>query len=183
MVVTLPTMTTAEVLRACAEQAKLPFLVIGGHAVILHGYQRNTADLDVLIRRTDLDAWVGALAKVNYRPDYIQRTFARLRSSAGAIDLDVMLVSDETFEKMAAQSKVTEFEQTPVSIPSIEHLIALKLHALKQDLRHRRLRDADDVINLVLNNGINLEESRWREIFERHGTLDWYERIRKATRP
>ena len=81
---------------------------------------------------------------MNYRPDYIQRTFARFRSSAGAIDLDVMLVSDETFEKMAAQSKVTEFEQTPVSIPSIEHLIALKLHALKQDLRHRRLRDADD---------------------------------------
>ena len=93
----LATMTTAEVLRACAEQAKLPFLLIGGHAVILHGYQRNTADLDVLIRRTDLDAWVGALAKVNYRPDYVQRTFTRFRSSAGAIDLDVMLVSDETF--------------------------------------------------------------------------------------
>ena len=63
MVVTLPTMTTAEVLRACAEQAKLPFLVVGGHAVILHGYQRNTADLDALIRRTDLDAWVGALGE------------------------------------------------------------------------------------------------------------------------
>ena len=176
-------MTTAEVLKACAEQSRLPFLVIGGHAVILHGYQRSTADLDVLIRRNDLDAWVKALAKVNYVPDYVHRTFARFRSSAGAIDLDLMLVSDETFQKMSAESKVSKFEQTSISIPSIEHLIALKLHALKQDLRHRRLRDADDVINLVLKNGINVEESRWREIFERHGTLDWYERIRKATRP
>jgi len=94
-----------------------------------------------------------------------------------------MLVSDETFQKMSAQAKVTQYEQTAVSIPSIKHLIALKLHALKQDLRHRRIRDADDVINLVLQNGIDLEESRWRELFEKYGTLDWYERIRKATRP
>lgn len=145
--------------------------------------EMTTADLDVLVRRSDLDAWVNALAKVNYAPAHIHQTFARFESSAGTIDLDLMLVSDETFQKMSAQSKVTQFEQTSVAVPSIEHLIALKLHALKQDLRHRRIRDADDVINLVLQNGINLEESQWREIFERHGTLDWYEQIRKATRP
>ena len=176
-------MTTAEVLKACAEEAKLPFFVIGGHAVIAHGYQRTTTDLDVLIRRSDLDAWMKALAKVDYEPVHVQRTFAQFESKAGNIDLDLMLVSDETFQKMAADAIMTEIQQTPVSIPSIEHLIALKLHALKQDLRHRRLRDADDVVNLVLQNRINLEESHWREIFEKHGTLDWYERIRKATRP
>lgn len=180
---TLPRMTTAEVLKACAEEAKLPFLVIGGYAVIAHGYQRTTADLDVLIRRRDLDAWINELAKMNYAPLHIHQTFARFKSSTGTIDLDVMLVNDDTFQKMSIEAKATEIEQIKVSVPSIEHLIALKLHALKQDLRHRRIGDADDIINLILRNGINLQESRWREIFEKHGTLEWYERIRKATQP
>ena len=126
-------MTTAEVLKACTEQAKLPFLVIEGHAVIAHGYQRNTADLDVLVRRSDLDTWMKALAELHYVPVGMHKTFAQFESTAGAIDLDLMLVSDETFQKMAAQSKMTQFDQTAARVPSIEHLIALKLHALNRN--------------------------------------------------
>jgi hypothetical protein len=174
-------MTIPEVLKACGQQTKLPFLVIGGYAVIAHGYQRNTADLDILIRRRDLDTWLDALAKLEYVPIGMHQTFAQFESKTGNIDLDLMLVSDDTFDKMCAQSKAAQFGDTSASIPSIEHLIALKLHALKQNLSHRRILDFDDVTNLVLKNGINLEESRWREIFEKHGTLDWYERTRKAT--
>ena len=115
-------------------------------------------------------------------PIGIHQTFAQFESKVGSIDLDLMLVNDETFQKMAAQSKVTHFDEMAAHIPSLEHLIALKLHALKQELRHRHILDFDDVMNLVLKNGINVEESHWRDIFEKHGTLDLYERIRKATR-
>lgn len=31
----------------------LPFLVIGGHAVIQHGFYRATEDADILVRRSD----------------------------------------------------------------------------------------------------------------------------------
>lgn len=34
-------------------QAKIPHAVIGGVAVCLHGYQRNTIDLDLLVRKED----------------------------------------------------------------------------------------------------------------------------------
>ena len=40
----------APVFRAL-KKAGVPFLVIGGHAVVLHGHLRNTFDLD-LLRRT-----------------------------------------------------------------------------------------------------------------------------------
>ena len=33
--------------------AKIPHAILGGVAVCLHGYQRNTVDVDVLIRRED----------------------------------------------------------------------------------------------------------------------------------
>ena len=56
-------MNTAEVITACNKEAGLPFLIIGGLAVIAHGYQRNTVDLDYLARRSDREAWQQALAK------------------------------------------------------------------------------------------------------------------------
>ena len=41
--------------------AKIPHAVMGGVAVCLHGYQRNTVDVDLLIRRDDWDAMRMAL--------------------------------------------------------------------------------------------------------------------------
>src|ERR1700683_1638721 len=41
--------------------AKIPHAIMGGVAVCLHGYQRNTVDVDMLIRRDDSDAVKAAL--------------------------------------------------------------------------------------------------------------------------
>jgi hypothetical protein len=175
-------MTAAEVLKACVEHSKLPFLVIGGFAVIAHGYQRTTMDLDLLIRRTHADQWTDALKRIGYDLAYAHQTFARYRSSRG-IDLDVMYVNDETFDGMFAASMPTQFQGVPVKVPSLEHLLALKLHVSKQELRHRRLYDWDDIVTLVVQNKVDLRESRWRAVFEKYGTLELYEKVRRATEP
>ena len=39
-------------LAAAADKRKLKFLVIGGHAVNFYGHARQTADIDLLVRRT-----------------------------------------------------------------------------------------------------------------------------------
>lgn len=44
-------------------EAQLPYSVCGGVAVCLHGYQRNTLDLDLIIRRTDAHRVREALEK------------------------------------------------------------------------------------------------------------------------
>jgi hypothetical protein len=176
-------MTAPQVLKACAQEAHLPFLVIGGFAVIAHGYQRSTGDLDVLVRRSDDTAWTEALKRVGYTLLHAQRTFAQYKSADGSIDLDLMYVDDATFDPMYAASEPKDFHGVPIKVPSLEHLVALKLHVLKQDLRHRRLYDADDIIQLVLRNKIDLRESKWQALFEKYGTLEWYEKIRHATQP
>ena len=177
-----PGVTAAEVLKACAEQTKLPFLVIGGFAVIAHGYQRTTMDLDLLVRRTHASHWTEILKPIGYDLDYAHQTFARYHSSKG-LDVDVMYVNDETFDGMFAAAMPALFQGVPVKVPSIEHLLALKLHASKQELRHRRLYDWDDIVSLVVQNEIDLREPRWRALFERHGTLELYEKIKRATEP
>jgi hypothetical protein len=63
----------------------------------------------------------------------------------------------------------------------LEHLVALKLHAAKQDLPHRTLGDLDDIINLVLANRVNLREERWRQLFAKYGTIEVYEKVLHAT--
>lgn len=42
--------------------AKIPHAVVGGVALCLHGYQRNTVDVDLLIRREDAAAVKNAIA-------------------------------------------------------------------------------------------------------------------------
>ena len=37
-------------------EAKIPHAIVGGVAVCLHGYQRNTVDVDLLIRKEDSEA-------------------------------------------------------------------------------------------------------------------------------
>jgi hypothetical protein len=47
-------------------EAGVPFLVIGGHAVVLHGHLRNTFDLDLLIADSKLAVARAALVNLGY---------------------------------------------------------------------------------------------------------------------
>ena len=96
--------------------------------------------------------------------------------------MDLMFVSEATFEGMFAASRETGLGPVTARIPSLQHLIALKLHVLKQGLEHRVLGDLDDVIQLVLVNGVNLDQSEWKQIFEKYGSQELYEKARRTSR-
>ena len=63
----------------------------------------------------------------------------------------------------------------------LEHLIALKLHALKHGRIERYLKDYLDVEGLVRANKIDLRQEKVRELFLKYGTLDVYEKISQTT--
>jgi hypothetical protein len=48
-------------LNEAAGSRGLTFLVIGGHAVIAHGFVRGTEDADIVVCKDDRAAWVRAL--------------------------------------------------------------------------------------------------------------------------
>jgi hypothetical protein len=176
-------MTPAEIIAACSKNAEVPFLVIGGLAVIAHGYPRDTVDLDYLVRRCDREAWRRALALQGYRIANEHENFAQFTSRPGSTDLDLMFVSDATFQAMFAASEVKSIGISDARFPSLEHLIALKLHVLKQGIPHRMLGDMDDVINLLLANRVDLRQESWRQLFAKYGNLDLYEKIARAISP
>src|SRR5690606_17992266 len=94
--------------------------------------------------------------------------------------LDLMLVNDQTFARMRTASRQLPYASGLVRVPSVEHLIALKLHVLKQNLPHRTIKDFADVQALVEHNNINLHAPEIREIFSRYGSEDLYRRLKIA---
>lgn len=63
-------LASLEAIVRALNQADVPFLVVGGLAVVAHGYGRQTLDVDIVIRlepRT-IEAAFGALASLGYRP-------------------------------------------------------------------------------------------------------------------
>ena len=93
-----------------------------------------------------------------------------------------MFVNDQTFDAIFETCESKSLGPALARFPSLEHLLALKLHVTRQDLPHRTLGDLDDLINLVLVNRINLREKKWRQLFEKYGNLELYEKVAQAIR-
>jgi hypothetical protein len=154
-----------------AAEAGIPFLVIGGHAVIAYGFPRQTADLDLLVREEDREAWHALVTGLGYTPYHLQANFLMYNSLAtGMAPLDFMIVNGQTFSRLATDAGRLGAEGHGAMIPSLRHLVALKLHALRSGQAHRQERDLLDVTTLVELHAIDLASPDYREIFERYGT-------------
>lgn len=153
--------------RAAAEG--LPFLVIGGNAVIAYGYPRMTRDIDLLVRETDRRAWDTLLTSLEYAPHQIARVFHMYHPGPRHLPpVDLMLVDMVTFAKLAAGAPLVTMEGAAVRIPSLPHLIALKLHALREGALHRHTRDFGDVFELALINELDLAAPEYAAILDRY---------------
>jgi Uncharacterised nucleotidyltransferase len=154
-----------------AAAAGLPFLVIGGNAVIAYGFPRQTVDVDLLVRQTDRQAWEGLIVPLGYRAHHLDRVFQMYNPIPHNLPpVDLMMVNEETFGKLSGRAQETVLGGTTVRIPSLAHLIALKLHALRHGGEHRRTRDFVDVIELVQLNRVDLASPEYAEILERYAT-------------
>jgi hypothetical protein len=172
--------STVPTIASAAESRALQFLVAGGHAVIAHGFPRSTFDLDLIIRRDQKDLWQQLLGELGYVLHHEGSAFIQFNASdSSAFPVDLLLVGESTFEKLWTDA-VTGSAWPGVKIISLLNLLALKCHAVKHGHPGRIVKDADDVIRLVQNNSLDIESEELRELFLRHGTRDFYERIRRA---
>ena len=64
-------------------------------------------------------------------------------------------------------------------IPSLDHLIALKLHAIKHNQRNRIWKDLPDIIRLIQMNNIDCKNEAFKEICLKYGNHEIYKIILK----
>lgn len=65
-------------------------------------------------------------------------------------------------------------------VPTLEHLIILKLHALKHGGIARFLKDFLDVEYLIRYNKPDIKSHHMRELCEKYGPADIYEKISRS---
>jgi len=162
-----------------AHKQGLEFLLIGGHAINAIGERRQTGDVDLVARESDRDSWKQTLLELDY--EIFNESNAFLQSSPPAIHqwpVDIVFVNDKTFDKLREQAKSVNLGGVhEVLIPSIEHLIAMKLHALKQGSPKDQLKDLLDIVGLVREGRIDIRNDRFRQLCEKYATMDIYEEI------
>jgi len=160
-----------------SSKRNLQFLVIGALAVNMHGYSRDTADLDLLVRQEERDEWLKFFFQLGYSLSEDRGAFAQFEPpNAGAWPVDLMFVREPTFREILSFGMRVEMFGEQLLIPTLEHLIALKLHALKHGHVERFLKDYLDVENLVRVNKVNLHEDKVRQLFLKYGTVELYEK-------
>ncbi len=166
-----------------ASSRKLPYLVIGGYAVIAHGYPRLTFDFDLAVERTKEAAWLECAAALGYTTKQHHGSFLQLVSACEQWPLDLMLLNEQTFSKMFQSSESRRVGESAgggvARVPCVAHLIALKVHALHHGHAGRFLKDFEDVIELVQRNKIDLSGAEMQETFRRYGTPELHDKIRR----
>jgi hypothetical protein len=157
---------------------RLTYLVIGGHAVIEHGFQRGTEYAALLARKEDRAKWQSLLENLGYRVIHDGATFLQFESrEPGEWNVDLMLVPADTFARLLESAKPAHLEGASVVVPSLEHLLSLKIHALKHGQGLRVLKDMTDVAQLLSVNRVDPRADWVRALFEKCADLEHHERI------
>ncbi|HLP77183.1 MAG TPA: nucleotidyl transferase AbiEii/AbiGii toxin family protein [Candidatus Paceibacterota bacterium] len=164
-----------------ANKRNLQFLVIGGLAVNLHGYSRDTADLDLLIQSDARARWISLFSELKYSVFRDAGPFVQFSPpKEGEWPVDLMIVREPTFRPMFEQGQKAEMYGATVLIPTLEHLLALKLHALKHTHLGRFLKDFLDVENLLRVNKVDLKSADVRRLFLKYGNEEIYQKVSQS---
>jgi hypothetical protein len=148
---------------AALEQAAIPYAVIGGNAVAVWVARvdpsavRNTQDVDIMIRRADLDAATAALEKAGFFRRRIMGIEMFLDGPRGRPrDAVHVLFAGEKVrpEYSAPAPEITEIEQGPkFRLLNLESLVRMKLTSFRR-------KDQVHIEDLI---GVGLVDATWQQ--------------------
>jgi hypothetical protein len=169
------------IIHAKAEQLGLKYLVIGGHAVNAYGEPRTTIDVDFLISKETRQSWSNLLQAEGFKEANDGGTFVQFSPPYGTEwNLDLMLVNHETFAKLHGAARQAVMLGITTLVPCAEHLVGLKLHAMKFGPARRQDKDLLDVLTLIENANLDPRSEAFKKLIEQFGTAEIYERILRA---
>lgn len=150
----------AQQCHAALRHADVAHAVIGGVAVCLHGYQRNTVDLDLLVRRDDAVTIRDVLEVSGFEWHPATSEFL----SSGGIPLHLVMAGDRAGDDSEVPlpdpsdpAAVVELEGLPVL--ALERLIETKIACGSGNLR-RTHKDFADVVELIALHGLSRADAR-----------------------
>lgn len=153
--------------------------VVGGLGLHGHGVTRATVDLDLLVEAEVQDALVAFLESRGYETLHRSPGFSNhLHADSELGRLDFVYVDPETGRRIfAGCAPRLELGSRSALVPRAEHLVAMKVQAMKND-PSRELQDLADVQALLRLPGI--DAAQVRSYFDKAGMIDRYDAIRRS---
>jgi hypothetical protein len=150
-------------------KGKVRYAVAGGVAVVLHGYIRFTADLDLIIHleEKNIDKFFNVLSKLGYKPklpiskeqftnkqnreDWIKHkgmvVFSFYQRENPLKNIDLFVKEPIQFKIIQKNIKMVKAENLSIPLLSLKHLIQIKKKV-------NRERDIIDITNLEKIHGL-----------------------------
>ncbi|MEA2012433.1 MAG: hypothetical protein U9O87_05015 [Verrucomicrobiota bacterium] len=158
-------------------------IVVGGWAVNYLGYTRNTLDFDIMIFEDDFSLIEKQLAKIGYQKAIQTELYARffVKNNDQIPYIDCLFADKQTYDKICLKGKKIDIFGMKYILPKVEHIIAMKLHALYYGREYRLGKDFGDIVTLIEihNMGVS-EESEFYLLCEKYADKKIYREIKNA---
>jgi predicted nucleotidyltransferase len=147
-----------EVFLKAMNQTGVRYLVVGGFAVIAHGVDRTTGDMDVWVDNSEenANALKNALLAINYSPEDVEAAISYFKNAGKLsiyldegvpIDLMPKYSTFISFEEAFSRKSIFDFGGIPVNFVDLDTLIALKIRSGREkdlwDVKHLQERKKD----------------------------------------
>lgn len=167
---------TLERVGSFLRERDVSFAVIGGVALAAYGVFRQTLDLDFVVDAEAQDDLVEFMESLGYRTLYRSSGYSNhAHGDAERGRVDFVYVRGPTSEKLFRDVRRLEGPNgTSIPVPRPEHLIAMKLVAIKNDPT-RELQDLADIRGLMERPDV--DRGFVRAELERHGLMDRFDEL------
>ncbi len=165
--------TVLETIIRFLKRENIHFVVIGAYALHAYGYVRATRDLDFLVREEDQEKIVRFLETLGYETVHRSKGFSNhIHQMAGLGRIDFVYVADKTAGIVfLGKRDLLVLGEFSLPVARAEHLIALKLFAVKND-PDRKFRELSDIQQMMRLPGIDIGEVRG--YFKKFGQLEMF---------
>ncbi len=155
------------------------YAVIGGLSLRAYGLARATFDLDVAAEAEVRDALIEHLESLGYTTLHRSAAYSNHLHDAGTMGrVDVVYVRGATAERLFGEARESEIlPGVTAPVPRLEHLVAMKVHAMAED-PSRTFQELADIRHLMQQEGI--DRAMIREAFEKRGLLERYRELEKT---
>jgi hypothetical protein len=160
------------------EPRGVPLAVVGGLGLHAYGITRATFDLDVVTEAAAQGPLVGFLEAEGYETLHCSAHYSNhLHRDAEGGRLDFIYVDASTSRQLfAAAQPLLELGSRRALVPRPEHLVAMKVQAIRND-PSRALQDLADVLALLRLPDVDVAQARG--YFERAGLREEWDEVRR----
>ena len=161
------------------EGERTRFALAGAFALHAYGLSRATVDIDFVVEAAVRERLVAFLESIGYETLHASAGYSNHSHpdpSMGRVDF--IYIAGETSRLLFATRGVTlRFGRHELPVPRAEHLVAMKVHAMKND-PGRALQEMADIRFLLQLPGLDEEEIQG--YFVKAGLQDKYDEIKRS---